>query len=71
MPQITLLPKIIIERKAKFQLQVSKNNAVIFSPSKFMDPPEVYPRTPWGSVDARLRTAELHYVEGVRRKLYL
>jgi len=36
--KIALLPKFIIYRKAKFQLEESANKAVIFFPSKFTDP---------------------------------
>jgi hypothetical protein len=37
-PYITLLSTFIIERKAKFQLEVNKNRIAIFFPSKFTDP---------------------------------
>jgi hypothetical protein len=37
-PYIILLLTISVERKAKFQLQVSENKFVIFSPPKFTDP---------------------------------
>jgi len=33
-----MLPTVTIEEKAKFQLEVSENEVVIFPPSKFTDP---------------------------------
>jgi len=36
--KIALLPKLIIYLKAKFQLEVSANKAVILFPTKFRDP---------------------------------
>jgi len=36
--KIALLPNLIIYQKAKFQLEVSANKAVIFFPYKFTDP---------------------------------
>ena len=49
-PQISLLPTFNIERKAKFQLEVSENNLVF---CQIHELPENYPWTP------KLRTAVL------------
>ena len=36
--KLTLLPAIIIQLNAKFQLEVSENEIVVFFPSKFTEP---------------------------------
>jgi len=36
------MPTFIIEQKAKFHLEVSANKDVIFFPSKFINPPEIW-----------------------------
>jgi hypothetical protein len=43
----------------KFQLGVSENKHVILSPVQVHGPLEIYPRTPKGTVDPRLRTPDL------------
>jgi len=40
--KIALLPKFIIHQKAKFQLEVSANKAVIFFPIQVHRPPEIW-----------------------------
>jgi len=55
------LSALIIEGKAEFELEVSENKVVIFSPH-FNVRPEIYPWTPSppkGGVDPRLRTCVL------------
>jgi hypothetical protein len=53
-----VVPTIIIEGTAKFQLEVSENKVVIFCPSKFMDPlksiHESLIRDPWTTGHERL-----------------
>lgn len=39
-----LMTTYIIEGDVKFQLEVTKNKDIIFSPSKFMEPPEFHPQ---------------------------
>jgi hypothetical protein len=50
----------MIEGNAKFQVEFSENIDE-FSPSPIQidGPPEIYPRTAWGSVGPRLRTPAL------------
>jgi len=45
--RLELLPRLIIEWKAKFQLEVHESRVVIFFPFQFMDPSlEIYQWTP-------------------------
>jgi hypothetical protein len=54
-----LCPTFLVEGNAKFQLEVSENKDVIFLPVQVHGPLEIYPRTPKGSVNPRLRTPAL------------
>jgi hypothetical protein len=63
-PEVTLVPTFVIEFETKFQLEV-RENKTITPPSKFTDTLKSIHGPPLGSVDPRLKTADLNYDNGV------
>jgi hypothetical protein len=61
-PQITLLPAFIIQLEDKFRLEVRESKVVNVFPIQIHGPPEIYPRTPKGTMDPRYGTAVLEVV---------
>jgi hypothetical protein len=49
----------VLNEKLDFSYRLVKIKLKFSSPSKFMDPPEIYPRTPWVYVDPRMSTTGL------------